>query len=419
MSTILTDDERRQAIQSIVLTSHGTADQIARAVEAAVLAKLAQQAPVAWMREGWGPDCGPYVEFYRDDEMGVLRERKDFIALYTHPAPQQADRQRVPDVQDMLECLAADIEAIGVMHRGSPSYEHDAHWMRSKAAKAVRDLAAMLAAAPEAPAQADEGDVVVCWNHDRTRILAVTRQNVEGQILKVIAEAPTQAEAPSEREKFCAWFKLKYLRAPHGGDGQPDLGLWQVWQARAALASQPQAAIGHPKKLWLWRNHVGGRPEYWAFDNPYPKNLENADPQTVGQPCGYAIFKPSRDGSNGRTEDQVLKEMTSVRASQPQAEAKPVAPYCYVYEYDGVFGLHREFYPSEWNGREPDRTIPLYLHPPTQASEQERRDAERCQRALSILVGSWEAGTLRSGDWREAKEALAAIDAARRAGGAG
>ena len=50
----------------------------------------------------------------------------------------------------------------------------------------------------QAPAQAYEGHVVM-WNHDRTRILAVTRQNTEGQILKVIAEAPAQA-APSAGE---------------------------------------------------------------------------------------------------------------------------------------------------------------------------------------------------------------------------
>jgi hypothetical protein len=73
--------------------------------------------------------------------------------------------------------------------------------------------------------------------------------------------------------------------------------------------------VAQPKqKLWLWKNFVDGRPEYWAFDNPYPTNLDNGDPQTLGQPCGYAIFKPSRDGSRGRTEEQVLREMESVSA---------------------------------------------------------------------------------------------------------
>jgi hypothetical protein len=68
-----------------------------------------------------------------------------------------------------------------------------------------------------------------------------------------------------------------------------------------------------PTKLWLWKNFVNGRPEYWAFDNPYPRNLNDGDPQTIGQPCGYAIFKPSRDGSNGRTEEQVLREISTVQ----------------------------------------------------------------------------------------------------------
>jgi hypothetical protein len=42
------------------------------------------QEPVAWMKEGWGPDCGPYIEFYRDDEMG-WRDRKEWTPLYTTP----------------------------------------------------------------------------------------------------------------------------------------------------------------------------------------------------------------------------------------------------------------------------------------------------------------------------------------------
>ena len=50
--------------------------------------KPAQQEPVAWMREEWGPDCGPYIEFYRDDEMG-WRDRKEWTALYTSPPAQR------------------------------------------------------------------------------------------------------------------------------------------------------------------------------------------------------------------------------------------------------------------------------------------------------------------------------------------
>jgi hypothetical protein len=92
----------------------------------------------------------------------------------------------------------------------------------------------------------------------------------------------------------------------------------------AMRALRARLAQPEPAKLWLWKNFVDGKPEYWAFDNPYPTNLEDGDPQTLGQPCGYAIFKPSRDGSNGRTEEQVLREMASVKL-KPQLEPKPVA----------------------------------------------------------------------------------------------
>jgi hypothetical protein len=46
------------------------------------------QEPVAWMKEGWGPDCGPYIEFYRDDEMG-WRDRKEWTPLYHTPPAQE------------------------------------------------------------------------------------------------------------------------------------------------------------------------------------------------------------------------------------------------------------------------------------------------------------------------------------------
>lgn len=47
------------------------------------------------------------------------------------------------------------------------------------------------------------------------------------------------------------------------------------------------------KKLWLWKNFVDDKPEYWAFDNPYPCH-PNGDPMVCCEPCGYAIFKDSQ-----------------------------------------------------------------------------------------------------------------------------
>jgi len=60
------------------------------------------------------------------------------------------------------------------------------------------------------------------------------------------------------------------------------------------------------KKLWLWKNFVDGKPEYWAFDNPFPIYMDNDDPQTLGEPCGYAIFKESRNGRPNVEDIEVL-----------------------------------------------------------------------------------------------------------------
>jgi hypothetical protein len=54
--------------------------------------------------------------------------------------------------------------------------------------------------------------------------------------------------------------------------------------------------------------------------------------------------------------------ITALKAALAQQEQEP---YCYVYEYDSAFGLHREFYPGPYNGKQkPDRTVPVYTHPP-------------------------------------------------------
>lgn len=62
-------------------------------------------------------------------------------------------------------------------------------------------------------------------------------------------------------------------------------------------------------KLWLWKNFVNGNPEYLAFDNPFPVRLDYGDPMTLGEPCGYAVFKPSREGRNDVSEDEVIRRI--------------------------------------------------------------------------------------------------------------
>ncbi len=106
-------------------------------------------------------------------------------------------------------------------------------------------------------------------------------------------------------------FELARIREQHGA--QSGMYLSEVRALRAE--AERLAAQAAPPKLWLWKNFVAGRPEYWAFDNPYPINLDSGDPQTLGEPCGYAIFKPSRSGRADFSEDEVMSRIA-------QAESK-------------------------------------------------------------------------------------------------
>ena len=85
-----------------------------------------------------------------------------------------------------------------------------------------------------------------------------------------------------------------------------------AWVAKKS--AQPEQ---EPKKLWLWKNFVDGKPEYWAFDNAFPVYLECDDPQTLGEPCGYAIFKPSREGRTDIIDGEVLLRIKKVAAQRP------------------------------------------------------------------------------------------------------
>ena len=77
-------------------------------------------------------------------------------------------------------------------------------------------------------------------------------------------------------------------------NGQGTHPMTVVTAGRAALANAER--VEPEPKLWLWKNFVDGKQEYWAFDNLYPINMNDDDPQTLGDPCGYALLKPSRNG---------------------------------------------------------------------------------------------------------------------------
>jgi hypothetical protein len=166
MSTILTDDEIATAIAHLYagpdVLALALPDELgsARAVEAAVLAKLAQQEPVAIVRRSG---------------IEVLGEYGDLIGknLYTHPAPQQADRQRVPDeldwrhprIQALIGADARSRICIDLVWRilENPRGEFTASDMEywDKLHDKVQEVA--LAAAPEAPAQSN---CIQCRNAD-------------------------------------------------------------------------------------------------------------------------------------------------------------------------------------------------------------------------------------------------------------
>lgn len=107
---------------------------------------------------------------------------------------------------------------------------------------------------------------------------------------------------------------VEFCDDPHGSEKPESLasGMARLLvPARIAVALPSQRPL---TTLWLWKNFVDGKPEYWAFDNPYPAESLHGDGLTLGEPCGYAIFKPSVNGRPDRSIEYVLDQIK--RASQ-------------------------------------------------------------------------------------------------------
>jgi hypothetical protein len=101
------------------------------------------------------------------------------------------------------------------------------------------------------------------------------------------------------------------LQAAHP-EHKPNPKTWPHLMTYAPLPAQ------EPVKLWLWKNFVDGKPEYWAFDNPFPIFMDSHDPQTLGEPCGYALLKPSRAGRTDVSDEQVLQDVQKALAQPAQ-----------------------------------------------------------------------------------------------------
>lgn len=276
MSTILTDDELGTIQRSSLVFSAYSSKAFGRAVEAAVLGKLAQQEPVASVRT-WHKNGDQHAEL-DDWGLGLASIPDGTHNLYAHPAPQQADRQRVPDewrmalelfvskkrnteqaniaaelvseFERLMTLVAAPslaeqsserhLRRLLAVRVGMPNtyyddgeaqgYEHgiSIDFMREPAGDIEAKLralnvarAAMLAAAPEAPAQAD---------HSARHLDMV----------------PAQAGAVDERAEFEAWVTDLGVAMHYEGDGHYGNATvarwWEAWQARAAMTQKGGAA---------------------------------------------------------------------------------------------------------------------------------------------------------------------------------
>jgi len=110
---------------------------------------------------------------------------------------------------------------------------------------------------------------------------------------------------------------------------------------------EPPSETEAPKRLWLWKNFVDGRPEYWAFDNPYPCVPGGGDPLTLGEPCGYAIVKDSTQGRTDVSDDEVIaaiKRASSASATRTTGwrlrDDSPTADDLYIVrDADGQLGF--------------------------------------------------------------------------------
>lgn len=91
------------------------------------------------------------------------------------------------------------------------------------------------------------------------------------------------------------------------------------------------------------------------FEQAYDNFLAGCDVDTTMLDCAEFMFNAGRE---------------SVGQGEPVAQ-----PYAHIYEFDSaVFGTHRSFSPSQWNGIKPTRTVAVYTHP-TQPVQPDFSDA--------------------------------------------
>lgn len=161
MNTILTDDERRAAWDSAPRLHQ---DDIARAIEAAVLAKLREQEPVAWHTEDHLDDRSATT--YSKEAAQRWRDKGwPVTPLYAAPLPavvQVPQGRRTAFGMTHVEYLNEVVKWLDsrrerLHHEGCSVHEPSARCNCGlhKALTNIRAVVNELAAAPEAPAQGD------------------------------------------------------------------------------------------------------------------------------------------------------------------------------------------------------------------------------------------------------------------------
>lgn len=155
----------------------------------------------------------------------------------------QAKLDEAEKQEPVNQSLAEDIEAIDVLHRGDPSYEHDAYWVRKAASDAIRKGYALYTR-PIPAVDVNAGLVEalqLCYDHCRLYHPEVERNNVG----ETVRAALSQSQAAPARVVEDGW-KLVPMEATEEmetawddahGDGAP---FHAMYAALLAAAPQPK-----------------------------------------------------------------------------------------------------------------------------------------------------------------------------------
>jgi len=197
---------------------------------------------------------------------------------------------KLPDLKSMTEAFSRLIEAH--QYRRSPFHS----LVVNDAIIALRELRSLRTAIEQATADLRAENFAAFVEYQSvTAALEARAEKAEAERDEARAELAGHKAA---RMAYASEFPLNE-------EGEPDVG--SIHQNIRALKAE--LARLTTKRLWVWRNFSATKRELWVFDNPFPVYMDSDDPQTIGEPYGYAIFKPSRRGRADITDEQAEERM--------------------------------------------------------------------------------------------------------------